>query len=156
MTEDARKKMVVEDANIIFLNFAGKEDMYNDAGDRNFALVLTPEMEKTLLADNFNVKYLRPREEGDEPTPYLPVAVKFENFPPKIVMITSTARTVLDEAKVEILDYSDIRTVDLIITGYDWTFGEKHGTKAYLKSMFVTLEEDELDQKYAMDGEMDL
>lgn len=155
MPSNERKEMVVEDAQLMFLNFQGKEDQYNEAGNRNFALRLTPEMEKTLLDDGFNVKYLRPREEGDEPTPYLPVAVKFENFPPKIIMITSTARTVLNESTVEVLDYSDIRNVDLIITGYDWAVGDKTGTKAYLKTMFVTLEEDELERKYAVEGETD-
>lgn len=149
MADTQRKEFMVEDAQIIFRNFEGKEDQFNSKGDRNFAVLLDPEMAETLAADGWNVKELRPREEGDLPQPYIPVSVRFDNFPPKIVMITSTARTVLTESTVEILDYSDIQTVDLIMTGYEWSVNDKSGTKAYLKTMFVTLEEDALERKYA-------
>ena len=140
--------ILMEDCRIVFRNFAGKEGKYNREGDRNFCVLLDPEFADRLDRDGWNVKALRGREEGDPDQPYLPVAVGFQNRPPKIVMITSNGRTTLTEEEVEVLDWIDIKMVDLIIRGYDWVVGEKTGRKAYVKSLFVTVDEDALDIKY--------
>ena len=65
-------------------------------------------------------------------------------------MITSSARTPLDEDSVEVLDWADIRTADLIARAYTWEVNGKTGIKAYLQSLFVTIEEDALERKYSM------
>jgi hypothetical protein len=144
------KTFMIEDARIIFRNFAGKEGQYNREGDRNFAVVLTEDVAHQMLADGWNVRYLEAREEGDADTPYISVAVNFNNRPPRVVLLTSTTRTQLDEASVEVLDWADIQTADLIARGYDWNVNGKSGTKAYLQSLFVTIEEDALERKYAI------
>lgn len=142
--------IVMENVRIIFRNFAGKEGQFNREGDRNFAVVLEhPEVVKALEDDGWNVKYLKAREEGDEEQPYLPVSVNFKGRPPRCVMITSRGRTELREEDVELLDWADIRNVDLIVRPYEWAVSGKTGIKAYLKSIFVTIEEDELERKYA-------
>ena len=144
------KTFMVEDARIIFRNFAGKEGQYNREGDRNFAVVLPPDIAEEMLKDGWNVRYLAAREEGDEDTPYISIAVNFSNRPPRIVLLTSTARTHLAEDSVEVLDWADIKGADLIARGYDWSVNGKTGTKAYLQSLFVTIEEDALERKYAI------
>lgn len=142
--------VVMEDVRIIFRNFAGKEGTFNRAGDRNFNVILEPDVAEAMAADGWNVKYLKPREEGDEPTPRLEVAVSFkQRRPPRIVMITSRGRTNLGEDEVNILDWADIKKVDLIVRPYQWEVNGKSGIKAYLQSIFVTIEEDELELKYA-------
>lgn len=145
---DQAKTFLLEDAPIIFRNFQGKEGQYNAAGDRNFAVVLEIELAERLIADGWNVKFLKVQEDGDDPVPYIQVSVNFKNRPPRVVTITSGGRTQLDENTVEVLDYADIQTADLIARGYDWAVGEKTGTKAYLQTLIVTLEEDALEQKY--------
>ncbi len=65
-------------------------------------------------------------------------------------MITSASRNQLSEDSVSVLDWAEIRVADLIARGYDWTVNGKSGTKAYLQSLFVTIEEDELERKYAV------
>lgn len=147
---DSAKTFMVEDAPIIFRNFAGKEGQYNREGDRNFAVILPPDIAMQMLKDGWNVRYLEAREEGDEPTPYIQVAVNFKNRPPRVILLTATTRTQLDEESVEILDWADIQTADLIARGYDWIVNDKTGTKAYLQSLFVTIEEDALEQKYSI------
>lgn len=146
---DQAKTFMVEDARIIFRNFSGKEGQYNRQGDRNFAVILPEEIATQMLEDGWNVRYLEPREEGDTPIPYIQVAVNFKNRPPRVVLLTSTSRTQLDEDSVEVLDWADIKTADLIARGYDWDVNGKTGTKAYLQSFFVTIEEDALERKYS-------
>jgi hypothetical protein len=149
MADDV-KTFMVEDARLVFRNFSGKEGQYNREGDRNFSVILDDEAAQLMLKDGWNVKYLASREEGEPDTPYIQIAVNFSNRPPRVVMITSTARTNLSEESISVLDWADIRTCDLIARAYDWTVNGKSGTKAYLQSMFITIEEDELERKYAI------
>jgi len=149
MADDA-KTFMVEDARLIFRNFSGKEGQYNREGDRNFAVILTDEAATAMLKDGWNVKYLASREEDEADTPYISVSVNFNQRPPRVVMITSTARTHLNEDSIAVLDWADIRTCDMIARAYNWEVNGKTGVKAYLQSMFITIEEDELERKYAV------
>lgn len=149
------KTFMVEDARLIFRNFSGKEGQYNREGDRNFSVILDPQTAEVMLKDGWNVKYLKAREDydGDEDTPYIQVAVSFKNRPPRVVMITTTGRTHLNEDMVGVLDWAEIQTCDLIARAYEWEVNGKTGIKAYLQSLFVTIEEDALERKYAIRGD---
>lgn len=142
--------VLMEGVRIIFRNFSGKEGQYNREGDRNFAVLLDDTVANAMAEDNWNIKWLRPRSEDEEETPqaYLPVALNFRGRPPRIVLITTRGRTNLDEHSVEMLDWADIINVDLIVRPYEWTVNEKSGVKAYLQSIYVTIEEDPLEMKY--------
>src|SRR3954447_26708015 len=99
---DDKNTVLMEGVRIIFRNFSGKEGQYNREGDRNFGVILPPDVAEAMLADGWNVKYLKPREgEGDEEeaeTPWLAVSVNFDKGrPPKIVVVTDKKRTTLDE-----------------------------------------------------------
>ncbi len=143
--------VLMEGVRIIFRNFAGKEGQYNREGDRNFAVLLDDKVAADMAEDNWNVKWLQPRseEEGDAPQAYLPVSVNFKGRPPRIVLITSRGRTNIDEHGVEMLDWVDIVNVDLIVRPYEWTVNGKSGVKAYLQSIYMTIEEDPLELKYS-------
>lgn len=141
--------VVMEGVRIVFRNFAGKEGMYNREGDRNFSVLLDDDVAEKMAKDGWNVKWLKPREEGDAEQAYLQVSVNFKGRPPQITMITSRGRTNLGEDEVEMLDWADISNVDMIVNPYEWAVNGKSGIKAYLDKIFVTIEEDELELKYA-------
>ena len=123
----------MEDVRIGFKNFSGKEGKYNRAGDRNFVIFLNEDWTEELVTEGWNVRTLQPRDPDEEPQPYLPVAVRFGARPPRIVLITSRGKTTIGEDEISMLDWADIKQVDLVVRPYE----------------FVTLEEDDLDLKYA-------
>ena len=142
--------LIMEDARIVFRNFAGAEGMYNREGDRNFCVLLDEDTAQMMIEDGWNVKRLKPREEGQElGTAYIQVSVGFKGRPPRMVMITSRGRTDLGEDECILLDWADILKVDLIVRPYHWNVNGRTGIKAYLKSIFVVINEDYLELKYA-------
>jgi hypothetical protein len=148
---DQEITFMVEDAQIIFRNFSGRESQYNREGDRNFCVILDPDTARQMQRDGWNIKETKgDEEEGGEPgVPYIQVAVGFKFKAPTIVVLTESTRTMYDEGMVGSLDWAEIKNVDLIARAYRWDVGGKSGIKAYLKSMYITIEEDALEKKYA-------
>ena len=138
----------IEGARIGFRNFSGEEGRFNPKGRRNFCVFLEEDIAKDMEKEGWNVKWLQPREEGDEPQAYLQVKLVFGKIPPKIVLVTGRGKTRLDEDTVNILDWAEIQNVDLVIRPYSWEVNGNTGVSAYIKTMYVTLREDEFESKY--------
>lgn len=143
-----KKMLSIENAKIIFRNFEGREDRFNRAGNRNFAVVIEDKEEAlALINDDWNLKVLKPRNPEDSIAYYLPVTVNMEGNV-SIKLVTNKNINTLDDESVSTLDYIEIESADLIIRPYDWEVNGKTGRKAYLKTAYITMMEDEFADKY--------
>ena len=146
--------LIIEDAKIIFRNFAGKETQYNREGDRNFSVIIEdPDMAAALIEDGWNLKLLKPRDEDDELTYHLKVDVRMDgNWPAKLFLVNRRGRpNQLDEDTVGQLDRIELDKVDLTINPSKWEVNGKSGIKAYLRDLYASQVEDTLARKYAHD-----
>ena len=143
ITYAPRDILQIDDARIIYRNFAGRGDKYNREGDRNFAVLIPDEeIADELTRRGWNVKVKPPREEGDTPFMYLPVKVKFNDRGPSVYLRTGRVQNRLEEEDIGRLDRIDIIGVDLDIRPYDWEVNGKTGRPRYLQCSCVTQDVD--------------
>lgn len=145
-----RNILEIEDARIIYRNFAGAGSKFNREGDRNFAVIIPNQDICDELMDNgWTVKIKPPREEGDEPFMFLPVKVKFNSRGPAAYVVSGDSVTRLNEDTIDMLDEIDIASVDMDIRPYDWEVNGKSGRSAYLQAINVTQNIDRFGARYA-------
>lgn len=147
----------IRNAKLIFRNFSGKGNDYNREGDRNVGIILEDEdLISELENEGWYIRQLKPREEGEIGTRWIKANVKFRNKdgskkdnPPKIFLLTSTKKVLLDEDSISSLDYAEIQDVRVELSPYEYNVGGKQGISAYVVRMNVRIIEDEFDEDYA-------
>ena len=141
-----------ENAEITFKNFSGRPTKYQrQEGFRTFSVVVDdPDMAQHLSEDGWNVRILRPRNEGDAPKYVLDVSINF-NFwkKPEIYMICDGHKTKIDEEDLDILDGADIITSDIVVRPRLWDDNGTTRIKAYLQELYVTIQQSRFAAKYA-------
>lgn len=162
----------INDARIIWPNFAGKGDRFNREGDRNFHLIV-PDQETcdALLEDknqygkSWNVKIKPPRDDDDSAFMHMAVKVKFNSRGPNVYLVpctkdeyvsrlkdkTAPKAVPLNEDTIRCLDDISIDSVDLDIRPYDDVM--PNGTPfraAYLSAMRVYQRVDRFDPTLEM------
>lgn len=139
--------VTIRNARIFKSNFSGKEiPPYNPEGRRNFCVFIDDlKVAKEMEKDGWNVRWLKPRNEGDEEAAFISIAVNFSNRPPKIILVTSRGETRLEEEEVGMLDWAEKEQVDLTINPRYWDDNGRQRVKAYLRTLRVKIFEDELE-----------
>ena len=139
----------IEDARIIYRNFAGIGSKYNREGDRNFAVIIpNQEIADELIADGWAVKIKPPRDDDDSPFMYLPVKVKFNKRGPAAYVKSGNSVQRLNEDTIGMLDEIDIQSVDMDLRAYDWEVNGKTGRSAYLQAINVIQNIDRFGAQY--------
>lgn len=141
---------------LIFRNFEGVAGAYNNAGDRNFCLIIDEDLAGKLQSLGFTVKRTKGGEDY-EPVPYIKIKVGFtlkdgtdNPYPPKIFKIDSTGMRMLDKSNVKILDGTRLKNVDLIFSGnsYEDRVTGEIKYSAYLRNLYAEIEENDLEREY--------
>ena len=152
MENNIIENIYFENAHIIFKNFSGRETRYQKQGGvRSFSVLIDdPDMAQKLADDGWNVRILRPRNEGDEPNHCLDVTINY-NFwrKPEIYMICDGHKTRLDEEDIDMLDGADIITSDIVVRPRQWDDNGTPRIKAYLQELYVTIQRSRFAAKYA-------
>lgn len=158
MADNRINNVKIENCRLIFRNLSGKEGKFNSAGNRNFGVILDNESAKVMEEDGWNIKYLAARDADEEPTPWIKVKAVYGSRPPHIYLVTrrNPSGVELNEDTVGSIDYAEIENVDIIIRPYQYDVNGKTGISAYVKSMYVTVVEDELARKYEAADEEEL
>lgn len=140
----------VENAHITYRNFKGEARQYNNAGNRNFNLILSERDAQIFKDAGFRVRERSGRDGHEDDVIYLmQVNVSYKFRAPKVVVINGKTKTELDEETIARLDYADVEYIDLTIRPYYWQMPDgRTGVKAYLNSMYVTLASDPFEDKY--------
>jgi len=146
------ENITITGASIGLKNFSGRPTPFNDAGGkRTFAVFLNEDEAADYAAQGYPIKRTRPNEESENGDPFMMVTVRFsENgIGPKIVLVNSVGKRLIEEAEVGTLDDYRLKDIDIVIRPYEYDYHGKLGVKAMLKTMYATVEEDEFDKKYA-------
>ena len=154
MAKNNIENIKIENARIVFRNLSGKPDKFNpQGGKRSFSVVIEdPEFANELKREGWNIKQFNPSPDSDEePAHFISVKVSYNNIPPHIYLCTSKNKTLLNEDTVGQLDYAEISNVDIVITPYQYEMNGRSGISAYVKTMYVTVVEDEFASKYEYD-----
>jgi len=145
----------IEDARIVYRNFAGKQGRFNREGDRNFAVVIPNEEIKEILVEaGWNVKIKPPRDEFDDPFMFLPVKVRFNARGPAAYVESGGSVTRLNEETIDILDDLDIASVDMDLRPHDWEVNGNTGRSAYLHAINVVQNIDRFGARYAAEDRL--
>ena len=145
--------LMIEDAKLLFTNFAGSPTRYNsEGGKREFSVALPLNLVEDLERDGWNVKYRKNADgEFDPERPYLGVKVSYKFRAPAIWLITGGRKQLMTEDTVGTLDNITIKTADVVIHPSVYDVRGQQGISAYVKELYVVMDDESasLASKYA-------
>jgi len=155
--------IVIENAKFVYNpNFEGREERFNEAGDRYFNVRIPDNIVQAVEKDGWNVKWTKPSKTASPQQaaehvaePYLEVAIGFKYRPANISVWEDGKETLLtvDEAHgidtVKLVDKMQFETFDVVIRGRNWENDNGCGIKAWLQTFVGVVETDDIQRKYA-------
>lgn len=136
--------LMIENAKILFTNFAGSPTRYNsEGGKREFSVALPLNLVEDLERDGWNVKFRKNADgEFDPERPYLGVKVSYKFRAPAIWLITGGRKQLMTEDTVGTLDNITIKTADVVIHPSVYDVRGQQGISAYVKELYVVMDDE--------------
>lgn len=136
--------LMIEDAKILFTNFAGSPTRYNsEGGKREISVALPLNLVEDLEKDGWNVKYRKNADgEFDPERPYLGAKVSYKFRAPAIWLITGGRKQLMTEGTVGTLDNITIKTADVVIHPSVYDVRGQQGISAYVKELYVVMDDE--------------
>lgn len=136
--------LMIEDAKILFTNFAGSPTRYNsEGGKREFSVALPLNLVEDLERDGWNIKFRKNADgEFDPERPYLGVKVSYKFRAPAIWLITGGRKQLMTEDTVGTLDNITIKTADVVIHPSVYDVRGQQGISAYVKELYVVMDDE--------------
>lgn len=136
--------LMIEDAKLLFTNFAGSPTRYNsEGGKREFSVALPLNLVEDLEKDGWNVKYRKNADgEFDPERPYLGVKVSYKFRAPAIWLIAGGRKQLMTEDTVGTLDNITIKTADVVIHPSVYEVRGQQGISAYVKELYVVMDDE--------------
>lgn len=131
-------------------HFDGREDVYNTPGDHNFTISLPEDIAKEMASQGWNVREREGREEGDPPEWTLECKISDKFGVPPIFFI-KRGRKFRIEALEELREVrrDSCSKLNVILQPSPWTNGMRSGITAYVKEMYVEINESRFAAEYA-------
>lgn len=142
----------IYNAEFYYPNFSGREERFNNAGNRYFNVFIDdPALATQLSEDGWNIKIKTPKDEDDQVRHYLRVAISYNHwkYKPHVYLISNGVKTELDEEDLDCLDTADIAKADLSIRPRIWDDAGTPRVKAFLNELYVTVRMSRLAAMYA-------
>lgn len=136
--------LMIEDAKILFTNFAGSPTRYNsEGGKREFSVALPLNLVEDLERDGWNVKFRKNADgELDPERPYLGVKVSYKFKAPAIWLVAAGRKQLMSEDTVGTLDNITIKTADVVIHPSVYDVRGQQGISAYVKELYVVMDDE--------------
>lgn len=136
--------LMIEDAKLLFTNFAGSPTRYNkEGGKREFSVALPLNLVEDLERDGWNVKFRKNADgEFDPERPYLGVKVSYKFRAPAIWLIAGGRKQLMTEDTVGTLDNITIKTADVVIHPSAYEVRGQQGISAYVKELYVVMDDE--------------
>lgn len=136
--------LMIEDAKILFTNFAGSPTRYNsEGGKREFSVALPLNLVEDLERDGWNVKFRKNADgEFDPERPYLGVKVSYKFKAPAIWLVSAGRKQLMTEDTIKILDSITIKTADVVIHPSVYDVRGQQGISAYVKELYVVMDDE--------------
>ena len=151
------KRLKLDGVHIRKRNFRGERVKYNDRGNRTCLLILDKEQAERagfktiadfvdhLRSENWKVGFFPVRDDDEEPDAFMQVNAVYNEYEhPNIYLKNGRSSILLDEESVGEIDYADIANVDCILYLNHWKYDGSEGYNNRIKSMEVTILEDEI------------
>jgi hypothetical protein len=155
MAKPHYEPIVIQDAKLLFPNFAGIATQYNKPGDRNSCVLIDDDLANQLAAIGWNIRIGKSTDPDIVPGKFISFTVNMNaKFPPRLWLIRHGRRPELMAPEdFNILDFARYQSVSLKINQYIWN-EKPQKVSGFLEEGFFELMPDPLrDRYFAVDGQ---